>query len=105
MYACNGILFNHESMRRGETFVTRKITRGLANIALGLDPCLTFGNMDALRDWGHAKDYVRMQWMMLQQEQADDFVIATGKQISVREFVRMSAQELGIELAFSGQGY
>ncbi|MDC1509785.1 GDP-mannose 4,6-dehydratase [Oceanospirillaceae bacterium] len=104
MYACNGILFNHESMRRGETFVTRKITRGLANIALGMDPCLHLGNMDALRDWGHAKDYVRMQWMMLQQDQADDFVIATGKQISVREFVRMSAQELGIELAFSGKG-
>ena len=104
MYACNGILFNHESMRRGETFVTRKITRGLANIAMGMEPCLHLGNMDALRDWGHAKDYVRMQWMMLQQEQADDFVIATGKQISVREFVRMSAQELGIELAFSGKG-
>ena len=104
MYACNGILFNHESMRRGETFVTRKITRGLANIALGMDPCLHLGNMDALRDWGHAKDYVRMQWMMLQQETADDFVIATGKQISVREFVRMSAQELGIELVFSGKG-
>jgi len=104
MYACNGILFNHESMRRGETFVTRKITRCLANIALGMDPCLHLGNMDALRDWGHAKDYVRMQWMMLQQEQADDFVIATGKQISVREFVRMSAQELGIDLAFSGKG-
>tara|TARA_B100001093_G_C26857519_1_gene1028169 strand:+ start:5743 stop:6861 length:1119 start_codon:yes stop_codon:yes gene_type:complete len=104
MYACNGVLFNHESMRRGETFVTRKITRGLANIALGMDPCLHLGNMDALRDWGHAKDYVRMQWMMLQQEQADDFVIATGKQISVREFVRMSAQKLGIELAFSGKG-
>jgi GDPmannose 4,6-dehydratase len=104
LYACNGILFNHESMRRGETFVTRKITRGLANIALGMDPCLHLGNMDALRDWGHAKDYVRMQWMMLQQETADDFVIATGKQISVREFVRMSAQELGIELAFSGKG-
>ena len=104
IYACNGILFNHESMRRGETFVTRKITRGLANIALGMDPCLHLGNMDALRDWGHAKDYVRMQWMMLQQEQADDFVIATGKQISVREFVRMSAQELGVELAFSGKG-
>ena len=104
MYACNGILFNHESMRRGETFVTRKITRGLANIALGMDPCLHLGNMDALRDWGHAKDYVRMQWMMLQQEQADDFVIATDKQISVREFVCMSAQELGVELAFSGKG-
>ena len=104
MYACNGILFNHESERRGETFVTRKITRGLANIAFGIEPCLHLGNMDALRDWGHAKDHVRMQWMMLQQEQADDFVIATGKQISVREFVLMSAQELGIELAFSGKG-
>ena len=104
MYACNGILFNHESMRRGETFVTRKITRGLANIALGLDTCLSLGNMDALRDWGHAKDYVRMQWMMLQQEQPDDFVIATGKQISVREFVRLSARELGVELDFQGEG-
>lgn len=104
MYACNGILFNHESPRRGETFVTRKITRGLANIAHGLDECLYLGNMDALRDWGHAKDYVRMQWMMLQQEQADDFVIATGKQISVREFVRMSAKVAGIGLEFSGEG-
>jgi GDPmannose 4,6-dehydratase len=104
MYACNGILFNHESMRRGETFVTRKITRGLSNIALGLDTCLSLGNMDALRDWGHAKDYVRMQWMMLQQEQPDDFVIATGKQISVREFVRLSARELGVELDFQGEG-
>lgn len=104
MYACNGILFNHESPRRGETFVTRKITRGIANIAQGLEKCLYLGNMDALRDWGHAKDYVRMQWMMLQQEQAEDFVIATGKQISVREFVRMSAKEAGIELAFSGEG-
>ena len=104
MYACNGILFNHESMRRGETFVTRKITRGLANIALGLDTCLSLGNMDALRDWGHAKDYVRMQWMMLQQEQPDDFVIATGKQISVREFVRLSAREIGVELEFQGEG-
>ncbi|MFL1801736.1 GDP-mannose 4,6-dehydratase [Plesiomonas shigelloides] len=104
MYACNGILFNHESPRRGETFVTRKITRALANIAQGLEPCLHLGNMDALRDWGHAKDYVRMQWMMLQQEQPEDFVIATGKQISVREFVRLSAKELGIELAFSGEG-
>ena len=104
MYACNGILFNHESPVRGETFVTRKITRALANIALGLEPCLYLGNMDALRDWGHAKDYVRMQWMMLQQEQPDDFVIATGKQISVRDFVRLSAQELGVELAFSGEG-
>jgi GDPmannose 4,6-dehydratase len=104
IYACNGILFNHESPRRGETFVTRKITRGIANIAQGLEPCLFLGNMDALRDWGHAKDYVRMQWMMLQQETADDFVIATGKQISVREFVRMSAKEAGIELEFSGTG-
>jgi GDPmannose 4,6-dehydratase len=104
MYACNGILFNHESMRRGETFVTRKITRGLANIAQGLDTCLHLGNMDALRDWGHAKDYVRMQWMMLQQDQPDDFVIATGKQISVREFVRLSALELGVELEFQGVG-
>jgi GDPmannose 4,6-dehydratase len=104
MYACNGILFNHESPRRGETFVTRKITRGLSNISQGLEKCLYLGNMDALRDWGHAKDYVRMQWMMLQQETADDFVIATGKQISVREFVRLSAQELGIVLEFSGEG-
>ncbi|WP_270807986.1 GDP-mannose 4,6-dehydratase [Aeromonas sp. QDB25] len=104
MYACNGILFNHESPRRGETFVTRKITRAIANIAQGLEKCLYLGNMDSLRDWGHAKDYVRMQWMMLQQEQADDFVIATGKQISVREFVRMSAKEAGIELQFSGEG-
>lgn len=104
MYACNGILFNHESPRRGETFVTRKITRSIANISQGLESCLELGNMDSLRDWGHAKDYVRMQWMMLQQEQADDFVIATGKQISVREFVRMSAKEAGIELEFSGEG-
>jgi len=104
MYACNGILFNHESPRRGETFVTRKITRALSNIAQGLEKCLYLGNMDALRDWGHAKDYVRMQWMMLQQDQADDFVIATGKQISVREFVRMSAAEAGIVLEFSGEG-
>jgi GDP-mannose 4,6-dehydratase len=104
MYACNGILFNHESPRRGETFVTRKITRGVANIAQGLESCLYLGNLDALRDWGHAKDYVRMQWMMLQQEQAEDFVIATGKQISVREFVRMSAKEAGITLEFSGSG-
>ncbi|MCX9462024.1 GDP-mannose 4,6-dehydratase [Vibrio cholerae] len=104
MYACNGILFNHESPRRGETFVTRKITRAIANISQGLESCLYLGNMDALRDWGHAKDYVRMQWMMLQQDVADDFVIATGKQISVREFVRMSAKEAGIELAFSGEG-
>ena len=104
MYACNGILFNHESPRRGETFVTRKITRGIANIAQGLEKCLFLGNMDSLRDWGHAKDYVRMQWMMLQQEAPDDFVIATGKQISVREFVRMSAAEAGITLEFSGEG-
>lgn len=104
MYACNGILFNHESPRRGETFVTRKITRSIANISQGLESCLHLGNMDALRDWGHAKDYVRMQWMMLQQETADDFVIATGKQISVRDFVRMSAKESGIDLEFSGEG-
>ena len=104
MYACNGILFNHESPRRGETFVTRKITRALANISQGLEKCLYLGNMDALRDWGHAKDYVRMQWMMLQQDSAEDFVIATGKQISVREFVRLSAKELGITLRFEGEG-
>jgi GDPmannose 4,6-dehydratase len=104
MYACNGILFNHESPRRGETFVTRKITRGLANIAQGLDQCLYMGNLDALRDWGHAKDYVRMQWMMLQQEAPEDFVIATGKQYSVRQFIRWSAEELGITLRFEGEG-
>ena len=104
MYACNGILFNHESPRRGETFVTRKITRAIANISQGIEKCLYLGNMDSLRDWGHAKDYVRMQWMMLQQEQPEDFVIATGKQISVREFVRMSAKEVGLELEFSGTG-
>ncbi|TLF45910.1 GDP-mannose 4,6-dehydratase [Halomonas urmiana] len=104
MYACNGILFNHESPRRGETFVTRKITRGLANISQGLEGCLYMGNMDALRDWGHAKDYVRMQWLMLQQGVAEDFVIATGKQISVRDFIRLSAEELGITLCFEGQG-
>lgn len=104
LYACNGILFNHESPRRGETFVTRKITRALANISQGLEKCLFLGNLDALRDWGHAKDYVRMQWMMLQQEVAEDFVIATGRQISVREFVRLAAKELGIKLKFSGDG-
>jgi GDPmannose 4,6-dehydratase len=104
MYACNGILFNHESPRRGETFVTRKITRGLANIALGLEECLYMGNIDSLRDWGHAKDYVRMQWMMLQQDVAEDFVIATGKQYSVREFITWSAAELSIELEFTGTG-
>lgn len=104
MYACNGILFNHESPRRGETFVTRKITRALANIAQGLEGCLYLGNIDALRDWGHAKDFVRMQWMMLQQHQADDFVIATGMQYSVRQFIEWSAQELGITIEFEGQG-
>jgi GDPmannose 4,6-dehydratase len=104
MYACNGILFNHESPRRGETFVTRKITRGLANIAQGLEQCLYMGNLDALRDWGHAKDYVRMQWMMLQQNKAEDFVIATGMQFSVRQFIQWSAEELGVILKFEGQG-
>ena len=104
MYACNGILFNHESPRRGETFVTRKITRGLANIAQGLEQCLYMGNLDALRDWGHAKDYVRMQWMMLQQDQAEDFVIATGLQYSVRQFIQWSAEELGVTLKFEGKG-
>lgn len=104
MYACNGILFNHESPRRGETFVTRKITRGLANIAQGLESCLYMGNIDALRDWGHAKDYVRMQWMMLQQDQAEDFVIATGVQYSVRQFIEWSAAQLGITLRFEGKG-
>ncbi len=104
MYACNGILFNHESPRRGETFVTRKITRGLANISLGLEDCLFMGNIDALRDWGHAKDYVRMQWMMLQQGQAEDFVIATGKQYSVRQFIEWSAAELGMQLRWEGEG-
>lgn len=104
MYACNGILSNHESPRRGETFVTRKITRGLANISQGLEKCLYMGNLDALRDWGHAKDYVRMQWMMLQQQEPEDFVIATGVQYSVREFIEWSAKELGIELEFFGTG-
>jgi GDPmannose 4,6-dehydratase len=104
MYACNGILFNHESERRGETFVTRKITRGMANIAQGLEDCLFMGNMDALRDWGHAKDYVRMQWMMLQQDKPQDFVIATGVQYSVRDFVVRTAKELGVTLAFEGEG-
>jgi GDPmannose 4,6-dehydratase len=104
MYACNGILFNHESPRRGETFVTRKVTRGLANIALGLESCLFMGNIDSLRDWGHAKDYVRMQWMMLQQEKPEDFVISTGVQYSVREFIKWTANELGLVLEFSGEG-
>ncbi|HIG39371.1 MAG TPA: GDP-mannose 4,6-dehydratase [Gammaproteobacteria bacterium] len=104
MYACNGILFNHESPRRGETFVTRKITRGLTSISQGLEQCLYMGNLDSLRDWGHARDYVRMQWLMLQQEKAEDFVIATGKQITVREFVKLTASYLGIELEFSRSG-
>jgi GDPmannose 4,6-dehydratase len=104
IYACNGILFNHESPRRGETFVTRKITRGLANIAQGLEKCLYMGNIDALRDWGHAKDYVRMQWMMLQQDQPEDFVIATGLQYKVRKFIEWSAAELGLTLQFEGDG-
>lgn len=104
MYACNGILFNHESPRRGETFVTRKITRGLANVAQGLEQCLQMGNLDALRDWGHARDYVRMQWMMLQQEKPEDFVIATGIQYSVRQFIEWSAKEIGVSLRFDGVG-
>ncbi len=104
MYACNGILFNHESPRRGETFVTRKITKGLANIAQGLEECLYMGNIDALRDWGHAKDYVRMQWMMLQQDEPEDFVIATGVQYTVRQFIEWSAKELGISIRFEGSG-
>jgi GDPmannose 4,6-dehydratase len=102
MYACNGILFNHESPRRGETFVTRKITRGLTSVAQGLSPCLFMGNIDSLRDWGHAKDYVRMQWLMLQQDIPEDFVIATGKQYSVREFINWAANELGLTLEFTG---
>ncbi len=103
MFACNGILFNHESKRRGETFVTRKVTRGLANIAQGLEKCLYMGNIDALRDWGHAKDYVRMQWLMLQQDKPEDFVIATGVQYTVREFIQKSAHQLGIVLQFEGK--
>ena len=104
IFACNGILFNHESPRRGETFVTRKITRGLANIALGLEDCLYLGNLSSLRDWGHAKDYVKMQWMMLQQENPKDYVISTGKQHSVREFIVWAATTLGIDLEFVGKG-
>ena len=104
IYACNGILFNHESPRRGETFVTRKITRALANIAYGLEDCLYLGNLDALRDWGHAKDYVRMQWLMLQQEVAEDYVVATGVQLSVRDFVKMAASQIGVTLKFLGSG-
>ncbi|MEP5764909.1 MAG: GDP-mannose 4,6-dehydratase [Halieaceae bacterium] len=104
IYGCNGILFNHESPRRGETFVTRKITRGLTHISQGLEPCLYMGNLDSLRDWGHARDYVEMQWLMLQQDEPEDFVIATGKQISVREFIRLSAEKLGITIEFNGEG-
>ena len=104
MYTCNGILFNHESPRRGETFVTRKITRGLSNIAIGLEKCVYMGNIDSLRDWGHAKDYVKMQWMMLQQDAPEDFVIATGLQYSVREFIEWAGRELGLTIEFSGKG-
>lgn len=104
MYACNGILFNHESSRRGETFVTRKITRGLANISQGIEECLYMGNIDALRDWGHAKDYVRMQWLMLQQDRAEDFVIATGVQYTVRQFIEKTAAVLGMQLRWEGRG-
>ncbi len=104
IFACNGILFNHESPRRGETFVTRKITRGLCNIAQGIEDCLYLGNIDSLRDWGHAKDYVRMQWLMLQQDKPDDYVIATGNQFSVRQFIEWSAEELGIKIKFRGEG-
>jgi GDPmannose 4,6-dehydratase len=104
MYACNGILFNHESPRRGETFVTRKITRGLANISQGLEDCLYMGNLNSLRDWGHAKDFVRMQWLMLQQDTPEDYVIATGEQYSVRQFIEWAASELGIKLRWQGQG-
>jgi GDPmannose 4,6-dehydratase len=104
MYACNGILFNHESPLRGETFVTRKITRALARIKLGLQDCLYLGNMDAKRDWGHARDYVEMQWLMLQQDKPEDFVIATGVQYSVRQFVDAAAAELGLKITWSGQG-
>lgn len=104
LYACNGILFNHESPRRGETFVTRKVTRGLARIALGIDPCLYLGNLDAVRDWGHARDYVQMQWLMLQQDEPEDFVIATGHHASVREFVTRVAARLGLTIAFEGTG-
>jgi GDPmannose 4,6-dehydratase len=103
IYACNGILFNHESPRRGETFVTRKITRGLANISQGLEDCLFMGNIDALRDWGHAKDYVRMQWMMLQQDRPEDFVIASGVQYSVRQFINWTAEALGMQLRWEGE--
>jgi GDPmannose 4,6-dehydratase len=104
MYACNGILFNHESPLRGETFVTRKITRGVAKIALGLQDCIYLGNLNAQRDWGHAKDYVEAMWLMLQQEQATDFVVATGITTYIRDFVRMSFKEVGVELEFKGSG-
>ena len=104
MYACNGILFNHESPRRGETFVTRKVTRAMANIGQGLQECLYMGNIDSLRDWGHAKDYVRMQWLMLQQDAPEDFVIATGVQHSVRDFIRWAAEDVGVTLEFEGEG-
>ena len=104
IYACNGVLFNHESPLRGETFVTRKITRAISRIALGLQECLYLGNLSALRDWGHARDYIEMQWLMLQQDHAEDFVIATGVQYSVRQFIDFAAKELGITLAFSGEG-
>jgi GDPmannose 4,6-dehydratase len=104
IFACNGILFNHESPLRGETFVTRKITRALARIALGLQDCLYLGNMNALRDWGHARDYIEMQWLMLQQQQPDDYVIATGQQHSVREFIEAAAEELGIKIGWKGEG-
>ena len=104
MFACNGILFNHESPRRGETFVTRKISRGLVNIAQGNEKCLYMGNIDSMRDWGHAKDYVEMQWMMLQQDKADDFVIASGNQFSVKDFIGWAAEDLGINIRFEGDG-
>jgi len=110
IFACNGILFNHESPRRGETFVTRKITRGLSRIELGLDECLYLGNLDSLRDWGHAKDYVEMQWLMLQQEHPQDFVISTGRQKSIREFIELAAKQLGwvndenVSIIWSGKG-
>ena len=104
IYACNGILFNHESPRRGETFVTRKITRGLCNVTMGLQDCLYMGNIDALRDWGHAKDYVRAQWLMLQQDNPEDYVIASGQQHSVRDFIRWTAEELGLQITFTGKG-
>ena len=104
IYACNGILFNHESPRRGETFVTRKITRGLSRISVGLEECLYLGNLDALRDWGHARDYVEMQWLMLQQDEPEDFVIATGRQESVRRFVELTAKRLGFGIDWQGTG-